>query len=108
LAMANPTPEIMPAEAEAGGARIIGTGRSDFPNQVNNVLAFPGLFRGALQARATRFTAAMKFAAIEAIADAAGEPSPKHILPTAFDRSVAPAVALRVAEAARQSGACAD
>lgn len=108
FAMANPTPEIMPEEAEAGGARIIGTGRSDFPNQVNNVLAFPGLFRGALQARATRFTTAMKFAAIEAIADAAGEPAPKHILPTAFDRSVAPAVALRVAEAARQSGVCAD
>lgn len=108
LAMANPTPEIMPEEAEAGGALVVGTGRSDFPNQVNNVLAFPGLFRGALQARATRFTAAMLFAAIEAIANAAGEPSPKHILPTAFDRSVAPAVADRVAEAARQSGACAD
>ena len=106
LAMANPTPEIMPAEAEAAGARIIGTGRSDFPNQVNNVLAFPGLFRGALEARAVRFTAAMKFAAVEAIAAAAGEPSPKRILPTAFDRSVAVAVAERVAEAARQSGAC--
>jgi len=108
LAMANPTPEIMPAEAEAAGACVIGTGRSDFPNQVNNVLAFPGLFRGALEARATRFTAAMKFAAIEAIAAAAPDPTPKHILPTAFDRSVAPAVAARVAEAAKQSGACAD
>jgi len=108
LAMANPTPEIMPDQAEAGGARIIGTGRSDFPNQVNNVLAFPGLFRGALQARATRFTSAMKFAAIEAIAAAAGEPSPKHILPTAFDRSVAVAVAQQVADAARSSGACLD
>lgn len=108
LAMANPTPEIMPDEAEAGGARVIGTGRSDFPNQVNNVLAFPGLFRGALAARATKFTAAMKFAAIEAIADAAPNPSPKHILPTAFDRSVAPAVAARVAEAAARSGACAE
>ena len=106
LAMANPTPEIMPQEAEAGGARIIGTGRSDFPNQVNNVLAFPGLFRGALQARATCFTSAMKFAAIEAIAASAGEPSPKRVLPTAFDRSVAVAVADRVAAAAQQSGVC--
>jgi malate dehydrogenase (oxaloacetate-decarboxylating) len=106
LAMANPIPEIMPAEAEAAGARIIGTGRSDFPNQVNNVLAFPGLFRGALAARAVKFTAAMKFAAVEAIAAAAGEPSPKRILPAAFDRSVAVSVADRVAEAARQSGAC--
>ena len=106
LAMANPTPEIMPAEAEAAGARIIGTGRSDFPNQVNNVLAFPGLFRGALAARAVKFTTAMKFAAVEAIAAAAGEPSPKRILPAAFDRSVAVSVADRVAEAARQSGAC--
>jgi len=106
LAMANPTPEIMPDEAEAAGARIIGTGRSDFANQVNNVLAFPGLFRGALAARAVKFTAAMKFAAVEAIAAAAGEPSPKRILPAAFDRSVAVSVADRVAEAARQSGAC--
>ena len=106
LAMANPIPEIMPAEAEAAGARIIGTGRSDFPNQVNNVLAFPGLFRGALAARAVKFTTAMKFAAVEAIAAAAGEPSPKRILPAAFDRSVAVSVADRVAEAARQSGAC--
>lgn len=106
LAMANPTPEILPADAEAGGARIIGTGRSDFPNQVNNVLAFPGLFRGALESRAVRFTTAMKFAAIEAIAEAAGEPSPKRILPAAFDRSVAVAVADRVAAAARDSGAC--
>lgn len=105
LAMANPTPEIMPAEAEAGGARVIGTGRSDFPNQVNNVLAFPGLFRGALEARATRFTSSMKWAAIEAIAAAAGDPAPKRILPAAFDRSVATAVAARVAAAARDSGA---
>lgn len=106
LAMSNPTPEIMPAEAEAAGARVIGTGRSDFPNQVNNVLAFPGLFRGALAARAVKFTPAMKFAAVEAIAAAAGEPSPHRILPAAFDRSVAVSVADRVAEAARESGAC--
>lgn len=108
LAMANPIPEIMPDEAEAGGARIIGTGRSDFPNQVNNVLAFPGLFRGALQARASKFTVGMKFAAIEAIAAAVGEPSPKRILPPVFDRSVAVAVAERVAEAARDSDVCMD
>ncbi len=108
LAMANPTPEILPAEAEAGGASVIGTGRSDFPNQVNNVLAFPGLFRGALEARAKRFTTSMKWAAIEAIAKAAGEPSPKRILPAAFDRSVAVAVAASVAEAARRSGACVE
>ncbi|MFN3241842.1 MAG: NADP-dependent malic enzyme [Planctomycetota bacterium] len=108
LAMANPTPEILPSEAEAGGARVIGTGRSDFPNQVNNVLAFPGLFRGALEARATRFTSSMKWAAIEAIAAAAGEPAPKRILPAAFDRSVAVAVADRVATAARQSHVCID
>ncbi|MEZ6036946.1 MAG: NADP-dependent malic enzyme [Planctomycetota bacterium] len=106
LAMANPTPEILPDEAERGGAAIVGTGRSDFPNQVNNVLAFPGLFRGALEARARRFTTAMKFAAIEAIAAAAGDPAPKRILPAAFDRSVAVAVAESVAAAARQSGAC--
>lgn len=106
LAMANPTPEILPSEAEAGGAAIVGTGRSDFPNQVNNVLAFPGLFRGALEARATRFTDAMKFAAIEAIAEAAGDPAPKRILPAPFDRSVAVRVAERVAAAARESGVC--
>ena len=98
----------MPAEAEAGGARVIGTGRSDFPNQVNNVLAFPGLFRGALEARATRFTSSMKWAAVEAIAAAAGDPAPKRILPAAFDRSVATAVAARVAAAARNSGACVE
>ena len=106
LAMSNPIPEIEPDEAEKGGAAVVGTGRSDHPNQVNNVLAFPGLFRGALQARAVRFTSAMKFAAIEAIAAAAGDPAPKRILPTPFDRSVAVRVADAVAEAAHQSGAC--
>ena len=104
LAMANPIPEIMPDEAHAGGAAIVGTGRSDFPNQVNNVLAFPGLFRGALEARATRFTNGMKFAAIQAIADQVVEPTPHAILPPAFDRSVAVAVAHAVAEAARKDG----
>ncbi|MFK7741100.1 MAG: NADP-dependent malic enzyme [Planctomycetota bacterium] len=106
LAMANPTPEIAPDEAEAGGAAIVGTGRSDYPNQVNNVLAFPGLFRGALAARATRFTTSMQYAAIEAIAESVGEPSPKRILPAPFDRSVAVKVAERVAAAARQAGVC--
>jgi malate dehydrogenase (oxaloacetate-decarboxylating) len=108
LAMANPTPEIMPAEAQAAGAQVVGTGRSDFANQVNNVLAFPGLFRGALQARATKFTSSMKFAAVEAIAAAAGDPTETRILPTVFDRSVAVAVADRVADAAMQAGVCLD
>ena len=104
LAMANPIPEIDPDQARSGGAAIVGTGRSDYPNQVNNVLAFPGLFRGALAARASRFTNQMKFAAIEAIAEHVHEPTPGRILPEAFDRSVAVAVAKRVAEAARSSG----
>ncbi len=108
LAMANPTPEIMPDEARAGGAKIVGTGRSDFPNQVNNVLAFPGLFRGALEARATRFVDAMKFAAVDAIVAAVEEPTPGRILPAAFDRSVAVAVAQRVAEAARAASVCVE
>ena len=108
LAMANPDPEILPAEAEAGGAFVVGTGRSDFPNQVNNVLAFPGLFRGALEARATCFTNAMKFAAVEAIAECVIEPTPHRILPSPFDRSVASRVASAVAEAARSGGVCAD
>jgi len=106
LAMANPTPEILPEEAMAGGAAIVGTGRSDYPNQVNNVLAFPGLFRGALEARATRFTNGMKFAAVEAIAGSVTDPTSKCILPTPFDRSVAVHVARAVAEAARRGGVC--
>ncbi len=106
LAMANPTPEILPEEAKAGGAVIVGTGRSDFPNQVNNVLAFPGLFRGALEARAKRFTNSMKFAAIQAITGCVEEPTPNHILPTPFDRSVAVRVADEVAAAARRAGVC--
>ncbi len=106
FAMANPRPEIMPEEAEKGGAAIVGTGRSDFPNQVNNVLAFPGLFRGALEARARRFSKGMQFAAIEAIVAAVEEPTPHHILPAAFDRSVPVAVAHAVADAARAEGLC--
>ena len=108
FAMANPTPEIDPDEARAGGAAIVGTGRSDYPNQVNNVLAFPGLFRGALEARAKRFTEAMKFAAIDAIAGAVSEPTAGQVLPSAFDRSVAVAVANAVSEAARAGGDCHD
>jgi malate dehydrogenase (oxaloacetate-decarboxylating) len=106
LAMANPTPEIMPDEAKRGGAAIVGTGRSDFANQVNNVLAFPGLFRGALEARATRFTASMKLAAVDAIVSCVDEPTPGRILPTPFDRSVSVRVAAAVAEAARRAGVC--
>lgn len=106
FAMANPTPEIMPDEALSAGAAIVGTGRSDFPNQVNNVLAFPGLFRGALESRARRFTNSMKFAAVNAIAEAAGDPTPTRVLPAAFDRSVAKLVADRVADAARAADVC--
>jgi malate dehydrogenase (oxaloacetate-decarboxylating) len=106
FAMANPIPEVMPDEALAGGAAIVGTGRSDFPNQVNNVLAFPGLFRGALEARATRFTESMKLAAIDAIAACVEEPTPRHILPPAFDRSIAVAVANAVRQAAIDAGVC--
>ncbi|MCR5581673.1 MAG: NAD-dependent malic enzyme [Pseudobutyrivibrio sp.] len=95
FAMANPTPEIMPDEAKEAGARIIGTGRSDFPNQVNNVVAFPGIFRGALEARATAITEEMKLAAANAIADLVDEESlsDDFILPEAFDPRVAVAVA---------------
>ncbi|MFT5689892.1 MAG: malate dehydrogenase (oxaloacetate-decarboxylating) [Planctomycetota bacterium] len=108
LAMANPEPEIHPAEAKEGGAAIVGTGRSDYPNQVNNVLAFPGLFRGALEARATRFTNGMKFAAIDAISNAVKSPNAECILPSPFDRSVAVAVAREVAAAAIRDGVCHD
>ncbi len=99
FAMANPEPEIYPEEAKRGGAAVVGTGRSDFPNQVNNVLAFPGIFRGALDARARRFTRAMLLAAIDAIADHVSDPQPDRVIPEALDRSVGPAVAKRVAEA---------
>lgn len=99
LAMANPVPEIMPDEARAGGAAIIGTGRSDFPNQVNNVLAFPGVFKGALESRAPRITAEMRMAAALALADLVASPSQNNILPPALDMSVAPAVAAAVTSA---------
>ena len=106
FAMANPTPEIMPDEARKGGARIIATGRSDFPNQINNVLVFPGIFRGALDARATDITEDMKVAAAKAIASIVkdDELNEEYIIPDAFNKEVAKAVADAVAECARKSG----
>ncbi|MEO0512859.1 MAG: NADP-dependent malic enzyme [Planctomycetota bacterium] len=99
LAMANPDPEIHPDEAMAAGAAIVGTGRSDFPNQVNNVLAFPGIFRGALDARATSISAAMKLAAAHALAGSVPEPSETEVLPSPLDRTIAGKVAAAVAAA---------
>ena len=95
FAMANPVPEIMPDKAKQAGARIVGTGRSDFPNQVNNVVVFPGLFKGALEGRAVQITEEMKLAAANAIADLvpADKLSDENILPEAFDPRVADAVA---------------
>ena len=105
FAMANPTPEIMPEEALAGGAAVVGTGRSDYPNQINNVLAFPGIFRGALDCRARDINEAMQSAASRALADYVGDRlSPTCILPNALDRQVAMAVAEAVARAARETG----
>jgi malate dehydrogenase (oxaloacetate-decarboxylating) len=100
FALANPTPEIMPDEARAGGALVVGTGRSDFPNQVNNVLAFPGIFRGALDARAKQITTAMKLAAAYAIAESITDPTAEQIIPSSLDASVADAVAKAVFAAA--------
>ena len=106
FACANPTPEIMPAEAKAAGARVVATGRSDFPNQINNVLAFPGVFRGAFDVRASDINEAMKLAAAEALAGLVSdeELSEDYIIPRAFDPRVAKAVAAAVAEAAKRSG----
>lgn len=106
FAMANPTPEIMPDLAKQAGIRVIGTGRSDFPNQVNNVLAFPGIFKGALSVRARDINPAMKMAAAKAIAGLIpdDELNEENILPKAFDPRVADAVAAAVAQAARESG----
>jgi malate dehydrogenase (oxaloacetate-decarboxylating) len=106
FAMANPTPEIFPEEAKAGGARIVGTGRSDFPNQINNVLAFPGIFRGALDIRASEINEAMKVAAAYAIANSISEMdlSEEYIMPAAFDRNVQMQVAEAVRKAAIASG----
>lgn len=106
FAMANPTPEIMPDEAKEAGALVVGTGRSDFPNQVNNVLAFPGIFRGALDVRATHINEEMKMAAVEAIADLVSpeELDVDYVIPGPFDPRVAPAVAAAVAKAAMETG----
>ena len=105
FACANPTPEIFPDAAKAGGAKVISTGRSDYPNQINNVLAFPGIFRGAFDVRASDINEEMKVAAAEALADLVGdELSEEYIIPAAFDPRVGPAVAKAVAEAARRSG----
>ena len=105
FACANPTPEIFPDAAKAGGAKVISTGRSDYPNQINNVLAFPGIFRGAFDVRASDINEEMKVAAAEALAGLVGdELSEDYIIPAAFDPRVGPAVAKAVAEAARRSG----
>ncbi len=99
LAMANPIPEIMPDVAKAAGAAVVGTGRSDFPNQVNNVLAFPGIFRGALDCRAKQITEAMKIAAAHALAACVPEPNADRILPDPLDHTVAPSVAKAIQDA---------
>ena len=106
FAMANPTPEIMPDEAKKGGARVVATGRSDFPNQINNVLVFPGVFRGALDAQATDITEEMKIAAVYAIADIIKEDelNEEYIIPGAFDERVASHVAEAVAAKAKELG----
>jgi len=106
FACANPTPEIFPDDAKAGGARVIATGRSDFPNQINNVLAFPGIFRGTFDVRASDINEEMKMAAAQALADLISdeELNEDYIIPAAFDERVGPAVAKAVAEAARRSG----
>jgi len=107
LALANPEPEIAPEAAKEGGADIVCTGRSDYPNQVNNVLAFPGIFRGALDARAMRIDGRMKRAAAHALADAVRDPAPDRILPDVLDRTVAPAIARAVRNAAQPEDALA-
>jgi len=106
FALANPIPEIFPEEAKAAGARIVGTGRSDFPNQVNNVLAFPGIFRGALDVRAKEINDEMKIAAAQAIAEVIkdSELNEDNLLPRSFDKNVGPRVAAAVAQAAVKSG----
>ena len=106
FACANPTPEIFPEDAKAGGAKVIATGRSDFPNQINNVLAFPGIFRGTFDVRASDINEEMKMAAARALAELISdeELNAEYIIPRAFDKRVGPAVAAAVAEAARKSG----
>ena len=106
FACANPTPEIFPDDAKAGGARVISTGRSDYPNQINNVLAFPGIFRGTFDVRASDINEEMKMAAAEALANLISddELNENYIIPAAFDERVGPAVAKAVAEAAKRTG----
>ena len=106
FACANPTPEIFPDDAKAGGAAVVATGRSDFPNQINNVLAFPGVFRGTFDVRASDINEEMKMAAAQALADLISdeELTADYIIPKAFDKRVGPAVSKAVAEAARKSG----
>ena len=106
FACANPTPEIFPDEAKAGGARVVSTGRSDFPNQINNVLAFPGIFRGAFDVQASDINEEMKMAAAKALADLISDEElcEDYIIPAAFDPRVGPAVAKAVAQAARDTG----
>jgi len=102
FAMSNPVPEIMPDEAKAAGARIIATGRSDFPNQINNVLAFPGIFRGLLDARSSEITTEMYVQAAHAIAGEVKKPDEDTVIPSAFDKNVAPAVAKAVRDLAKK------
>ncbi|MCR4720137.1 MAG: NAD-dependent malic enzyme, partial [Lachnospiraceae bacterium] len=106
FAMANPVPEIMPDEAKAAGAAIIATGRSDFPNQINNVLVFPGIFRGALMVEAKQIVEEMKLAAAKAIASLVSEEelNAEYIIPGVFDKRVAEVVSLQVAEVAEKLG----
>lgn len=108
FAMANPVPEIMYDEAVAAGVRVMGTGRSDFPNQINNVLAFPGIFRGALDVGAKEINSKMKFAAAQAIAGLVSDDElcPEYIIPSAFDKRVAETVAAAVAQTAAETGVC--
>ena len=104
FAMANPTPEILPELAKEAGAFIVGTGRSDYPNQINNVLAFPGIFRGALDVRARCINHEMKLAAAHAIASMVSDPTPEKIMPATLDRGMSSVVAQAVAKAARETG----
>ena len=105
FAMANPVPEIMPEEAKAAGAAVVATGRSDYPNQINNSLAFPGIFRGALDSRATEINEAMKLAAAHALAALVPAPSAEKVVPEPLDKSIVPSVSKAVYDAAKQSGA---
>jgi len=104
FALANPDPEILPQQARAWGARIIATGRSDFPNQVNNALGFPGIFRGMLDVRAKRITLKMKLAAAQALANLVGKPTEEYIIPNLFDERVVPCLARAVAESGMKEG----